>query len=189
VLRLIFLIPVLLFVVPLLLAGLFVLLAVEGSPGACGGGRTLRIDPALAQSYQERWFALDARLTMGQPASFTVTDSEATSQTRLFLAETGAPISDVRVCFVPGGSDVNGTLSPPFGPDLAVRVRGSVDLSGRHPRASIDSIRIGALPAFVARPFLGLVSRLIDEQTNQIDLDHRISVQLSDGQAVISGQP
>ena len=120
---------------------------------------------------------------------FTVTDSEATSQTRLFLAETGAPISDVRVCFVPGGSDVNGTLSPPIGPELRVRVRGSVDVSGRHPRASIDSVRIGALPSFVARPFLGLVSRLIDEQTNQIELDHRISVQLLDGQAVISGQP
>jgi len=189
VLRLLFLIPFLLFVVPLLLAGLFVLLAVEGSPGACGGGRNLQIDPALAQTYEDRWLALNAQLTTGRPASFTVTDSEATSQARLFLAETDAPISGVRVCFVPGGSDVNGTISPPFGPDLSVRVRGSVDLNGRHPRASIDSVRIGALPSFVARPFLGLVSRLIDEQANQIELDHRISVQLTDGQAVISGQP
>ncbi len=188
-LRLIVLLPFLFFIAPILLAGLVVLLAIEGDPGDCGGGRDLRIDPDLAQTYQDRWFALNAQLLTGRPASFTVTDSEATSQTRLFLAETGAPINDVRVCFVPGGGDVNGTLSPPVGPDLAVRVRGSVDLSGRHPRVSIDSVRVGALPSFVARPFLGLVSRLIEEQTNQIDLDHRISLQLTDGQAVISGQP
>ena len=188
-LRLIVLIPFLFFVAPILLAGLIVVLAVEGNPGDCGGGRDLRIDPALAQTYEDRWVALNAQLMTGRPASFTVTDSEATSQARLFLAETGAPISDVRVCFVPGGSDVNGTLSPPFGPDLDLRVRGSVDLNGRHPRASVDSVRVGALPSFVTRPFLGLVSRVIDEQTNQIELDHRINVQLTDGQAVISGQP
>jgi hypothetical protein len=189
VLRLIFVIGLLVFVVPVLLGGLFVALAVKGDPGACGGGRSVQFNPTLAQDYEERWLALNAQLTTGQPASFTVTDGEATSQARLFLGEMGAPIKGVRVCFVSGGADVNGRLSPPIGPELAVRVHGSVDVSGRHPRARIDSVRIGALPSFVARPFLGLVARVIDEQTNRIELDHRISVQLADGQAVISGQP
>ena len=188
-LRLIFLMPVILVVVPLLLLSLGALLVVAGSPGKCGGGRDLRVDPALAQSYEDRWVALNAQLMTGRPASFTVTDSEATSQSRLFLAEADAPIADVRVCFVTGAADANGTISPPIGPDIAVRVKGSVDLSGQHPRARIDSIRIGGLPGFVARPFLGPIERLIDDQADQIELDHRISVQLTDGQAVISGQP
>ncbi|TAK59092.1 MAG: hypothetical protein EPO22_10520 [Dehalococcoidia bacterium] len=188
-LRLLFLLPVLVVVVPALLLGLGVLLAVAGSPGKCGGGRDLTFDPQLASDYEQRWLELNAQLTTGRPASFTVSDSEATSQSRLFLAEAGAPIRDVRVCFVTGAADANGTISPPIGPDIAVRVNGSVDLSGQHPRASIDSIRVGGLPGFIARPFLGPIERLIDDQAEQIVLDHRISVQLSDGQAVISGQP
>jgi len=188
-LRLLILLPLLLFVTPFLLASLFLLLAFKGDPGDCGGGRNLRVDAALAQSYQQRWLDLNAQLTSGQPASFTVTDSEATSRTREFLAQTDAPVSGVRVCFVPGGSDINGKISTPFGPAVDVRVKGSVDLSGRHPRASVDSIRVGALPSFVTRPFRGLVTRIIDQQTDQIELDHRITVQLLDGQAVISGQP
>ncbi len=188
-LRLIVLVPVLLFVGPILLLGLGVLLAVAGSPGKCGGGRDLTVNPQLANDYEQRWLALNAQLTMGRPASFTVNDSEATSQSRIFLAESGAPITDVRVCFVPGAADANGTISPPIGPDIAVRVKGSIDLSGLHPRAHIDSVRVGGLPGFIARPFLGPIERLIDDQANQIVLDHRINVQLTDGQAAISGQP
>lgn len=188
-LRLIFLIPVLVVVLPLLLLGLGVLLAVAGSPGNCGGGRDLTFDQQLANDYEQRWIALNARLTSGQPASFSVTDSEATSRSRLFLAEAGAPIRDVRVCFVTGAADANGTISPPFGPDIAVRVKGSADLSGQHPRAHIDSLRIGGLPSFITRPFFGPIERLVDDQVDQIVLDHRIGVQFADGQAVISGQP
>lgn len=188
-LRLILLAPVFLVVLPVLLLGLGVLLAVAGSPGECGGGRDLTFDPQLASDYEQRWLALNAQLMTGRPASFTVSDSEATSQSRIFLAETGAPIRDVRVCFVTDAADANGTISPPIGPDIAVRVKGSVDLSEQHPRARIDSIRIGGLPGFIARPFLGPIEGLIDDQANQIELDHRITVQLSDGQAVILGQP
>ena len=188
-LRLILLMPVLVVFVPLLLVALGVLLVVAGSPGKCGGGRDLTFDPQLALDYEQRWLELNAQLASGRPASFTVSDSEATSQSRLFLAETGAPIRDVRVCFVNGAADANGTISPPIGPDIAVRVKGSVDFSGPHPRAHIDSIRIGGLPGFIARPFLGPMGRLIDDQADQIVLGHRIDVELADGQAVISGRP
>lgn len=187
--RLIFIIPIALFVVPLLLVGLGVLLAVAGSPGKCGGGRALQADPSLADAYQQQWFALNAQLAAGHPASFRVSDSEATSQSRVYLAEADAPIRDVRICFVPGAADANGTISPPIGPNIAVRVKGSVDLSGEHPRTRIDSLRIGGLPGFVTHPFLGPMERLINDQANQIVLDHRISVQISDGQATIIGQP
>jgi len=187
--RLIFILPLALFVVPLLVLGLGVLLAVAGSPGQCGGGRPLQVDPSLANDYQQQWLALNEQLTTGRPASFTASDGEATSQSRIYLAEAGAPIRDVRVCFVPGAADANGTISPPVGPDIAVRVKGSVDLTGLHPRAHIDSVRIGGLPGFIARPFLGPIEHLIDDQAQSIVLDHRITFQLADGQAVISGQP
>ncbi len=174
---------------PLVLAAIILLLAYGGSPGRCGAGRAVVVSPALSQSYEQRWLDFNAQLTSGRPSSLTVSDSEATSRARDFLATANAPVSALRLCFVPGGGDANGTISPPFGPGIDVRVKAAMDLSGRHPATKIDSIQIGALPSFLARPFRGLVTRLIDEQTNNIELDHRLSLQISDGQARIDGQP
>lgn len=174
--------PVVLFVAALLLV-------FKASPGDCGDGRPLQADASLSAAYDERWRAFNAQLTSGQPASVTVSDSEATSRARQFLLHTGAPVRSLRLCFVPAGGDVNATLDTPFGADVDVRVKGSVDVSGRHPKAQIDSIEIGGMPSFVTRPFRGLVTRIIDEQTNQIELDHRLTVDVRDGQAVITGAP
>ena len=183
-----------LFVIALLLTpiALFVvatLLVFKTSPGACGSGRPLQADTALSAAYDARWRAFNSQLLSGQPASLTVSDSEATSRARQFLVQTGAPVRDLRLCFVPGGGDVNATLDTPFGADVDVRVKGRVDVSGRHPKTQIDAIEIGGMPSFVTRPFRGLVTRIIDDQTNQIELDHRLSVDVRDGQAVISGTP
>jgi hypothetical protein len=188
-LRAIFLIPMLLFVLPIVLITAALLLAFKGSPGECGAGREVISSPALSQSYEQRWLQFQATLTSGRPASMTVTDSEATSRTQEFLATADAPVHNVRLCFVPGGADVNGTVSAPFGPSIDVRLKGSADLSGQHPRANIDSIKIGGLPSFVTRPFTGLVTRIVDDQTGRVELDHRLSVQMTEGRAEINGQP
>src|SRR4051794_14318911 len=131
-LRVVLLMSLLLIVVPPLLLAVAVFLAFHGSPAKCGGSREVTASELLAQSYEQRWLAFQQQLTSGRPASITVTDSEATSRTQNFLATSGAPVHGVRLCFVPGGADVNGTLSPPFGPDIAVRLKGSADLNGRH---------------------------------------------------------
>ncbi len=188
-LRLVFLIPALIFLAPLMIIALSSLLVFNGSPGQCGGGRRISADPQLAFTYDQRWIAFNAQLINGLPATLNVTEDEATSRADLFLAQSNAPIDDLRVCMVDGGADINGKIDTPLGPDIEVRVKGSADLSGRHPDASIDSIRIGAMPAFVTRPFHSLVSRVIDHEMNRIELDHRLSVDIREGETTITGTP
>jgi len=189
VLRLLLLLPLIMFVAPIIIVGGALLLTFKGSPGQCGGSRPLGADPSLAQSFQQRWSAFEAQLNAGQPATFGVTDDEATSRLRQFLGQTDAPVSDVRLCFVQGGGDVSGRISSPVGGSVAVRVRGGVDLSGAHPKTRIDSIRIGGLPSFATAPFRGLVTRIIDHESDQVALDHSVDVRLEDGRVTFSGRP
>ena len=182
------LLPLIVFVAPIVIVGGALLLTFKGSPGQCGG-RQLGADSSLAQSFQQRWSAFEAQLNAGQPASFSVTDDEATARLRQFLGQTDAPVSDVRLCFVQGGGDVSGRISSPVGGSVAVRVRGGVDLSGAHPKTRIDSIRIGGLPSFATAPFRGLVTRIIDHESDQVALDHSVDVRLEDGRVTFSGRP
>jgi hypothetical protein len=186
VLRFCALVPLIMFVVPIVIVGGALLLTFKGSPGQCGGGRPLGTDPSLAQSFQQRWSAFDTQLNAGQPATFSVSDDEATARLRQFLGQTDAPVSDVRLCFVQGGGDVSGHISSPVGGSVTVRVRGGVDLSGAHPKTHIDSIRIGGLPAFATAPFRGLVTRIIDHQSDQVRLDQAANVRFEDGRVTFS---
>lgn len=188
-LRLIFLLPTLVVVLPLPAVVVGLLLVFKGSPGECGGSRDLLIDAGLAQAYQQRWVDFQSQLALGQPATLVVNDSEATSRARAFLNDADAPVDDFRLCLVPGGADTNAKISTPFGPDVAVRVKGGADLAGQHPRARVDSIKIGAMPSFVTRPFRGLVTRIIDDQMERIFLDHRLTLEVRDGEVLIHGEP
>lgn len=188
-LRLIFMIPALLVLAPLIAVVGSSLLVFNGSPGACGGGRPINAEPQLAFAYDQRWLAFNAQLINGLPATLNVTEGEATSRADLFLAQSNAPIDDLRVCMVDGGGDINGKIDTPLGFDIEVRVKGSADLSGIHPAASIDSIRIGAMPAVVTRPFHGLVSSIIDNEMERITLDHRLEVDIREGETTITGTP
>lgn len=182
------LIPLLLIVAPVALVAVGAFALFAGSPGACGGGREITFDPSLAFAYDERWLAFNTELLFGKPASITVTDSEATSRARFFI-DAAAPVEDVRICFVEGGGDVNATLETPVGPDIDVRVKGTADLAGAHPRADIESVRLGALPSFVTRPFHGIIERIADDQLERITLDYRLAVEVHEGQATITGTP
>lgn len=186
--RLLALLPLLLIAAPVLMILAATLALFAGGPGTCGGGREVTFDPALAFAYDEQWLAFNTELTFGKPATITVTDSEATSRARFFISS-AAPVRDLRVCFVEGGGDVNATLEAPFIPDIAVRAKGTADLSGRHPRAKVDSIRLGALPSFVTKPFHGIIERIADDELRRIELDHRLEVELHEGEATIRGTP
>jgi hypothetical protein len=174
---------------PFVFVAIMLLLVFRGSPGQCGGGRNLDTDPALAFEYDQRYAQFNQTLLNGLPATMTVSEREANSRARFFLATSDAPVDDFRLCFVDGRGDVNAKLDTPFGGDVAVRVKGSANLDGRHPEADIDSIKIGAVPSFVTRPFQGLVSRIVDHQLDQIELDNRLTAEVGDGEVVISGEP
>jgi hypothetical protein len=189
VLRLFCLLPFIIFVTPFVLVAVALLLTFKGSPGDCGSGRALQADASLADQYQQQWAAFEQQLTAGGPATLTVSDDEATARLRQFLDANDAPVQDARLCFTDGGADVSGKISSPMGWDVAVRVRGSVDLSGAHPTTHIDSIRIGGMPSFVTRPFTRLVTRIIDHESDQVALDHSVDVRLTEGTATLSGAP
>ncbi|HYM15128.1 MAG TPA: hypothetical protein VEZ14_06180 [Dehalococcoidia bacterium] len=186
-LRVFCLLPFIIVIAPLVIIGTALLLTFQGSPGACGNGRPLAANASLADQYSQQWTAFERQLSAGRAATLTVSDDEATARLRQFLSGNRAPVKNARLCFVNGGAEVSGDISAPFGGDVAVRVRGSVDLSGAHPQTHIDSIRIGGLPSFVTGPFRGLVTRIIDHQSRQVTLDHSVAVQLSDGKATLSG--
>jgi hypothetical protein len=181
--------PLVLLFAPVAVVGVALLLVFRGDPGDCASEREIINDPRLAFAYDDRWLEFNDRLLSGLPATLAVSESEATSRAELFLASSSAPVEDVRVCFVDDGAHVNGTISTPFGPDVRVRIEGRTDLSGRHPEAEISSIKLGALPGFVTRPFRGLVRRIVDDQMEQIELDHRLTVALRDGEATVTGEP
>ncbi len=183
------LLPLIIVITPFVLVAVALLLTFKGSPGHCGGGETLQANTSLADQYQQQWAAFEQQISAGRPATLAVSDAEATARLRQFLDANDAPVHDARLCFTDGGADVSGNLSSPMGWDVAVRVRGSVDLSGPHPKTHIDSIRIGGMPSFVTRPFTSMVTRIIDHEADQVVLDHSVDVRLTDGTATLSGTP
>ena len=81
-LRLFCLLPFIMFVTPFVVVVLALLLTFKGSPGQCGGGRTLQADASLADQYQQQWTLFEEQLTAGRPATLTVNDEEATARLR-----------------------------------------------------------------------------------------------------------
>lgn len=183
------LLPVVIVLAPIVIVAAMLLAAFRGSPGECGNSTIVTDDPALVASYDQRWAEFNAQLLRGLPATIVVSEEEATAKTRAFLVLSDAPIDDVRVCFTPGQGDISGTIDGPMGADVKVRLKGDVDLSKAIPDAEITSIEIGALPRFMTRPFDGLVSRIVDDQLEQIFLVWEIDAEIGDGEATLTGQP
>jgi hypothetical protein len=161
-------------------------MAFAGDPGDCGDGRQISVDPGLAAEYDARWALFVDRVRAGSPATIVVTESEATSRVRQFLAAQDAPIREARICFVAGGSDATGMISTPFGRDVKVRASATVDLSGPRPVVDVYDIRIGGLPGAVARPFEARVTRVVREQAERIPLGHSMSAEIRDGEVAIT---
>lgn len=183
------LLPVIIVLAPIVIIAAMLLATFRGSPGECGDGTPVNDDPALVAAYNARWAAFNEELVRGLPASIVVSEDEATAKSRAFLALSGAPVDDVRVCFTEGEGDISGTLDGPFGADVAVRLKGDVDLTRATPDAELTSIQIGALPHFMTQPFEGLVSRVVDDQLEQIFLIWEIDATIGDGEATLTGTP
>ena len=79
--------------------------------------------------------------------------------------------------------------TPFFGRKVSVSVRGTVDLSGGQPEAEVTDIKIGGAPGFLSGLIEGFVGSLIDDQLEDIELEHRYSLDLADGIATVGGQP
>lgn len=173
----------------LILAGLLVGLAATGGPGSCtpGGGATT-IDAANAASFQKKWDAMNAVLDGGAPASASFNESELSSRADEFLQKKDAPLKDPRVCLHNGYGEGTAKFSF-FGFNVKFKVKGTMELAGTHPKAKIDSIEIGNVPSFLIAPAERFVNSAIDKAMNDVNLDHKYTPALTEGQAAVGGQP
>jgi hypothetical protein len=176
--------------VVVVLVVLVVVMAFAGSPGECDSGdREVQVNPAAAQQFQAKLDQFDEQLDAGQPASITFDESEATSRGREFLDERDAPIDDLKICLNPEGPSASGRVDVAIGLDLDVKVSGSADLTGAHPRVDDIDIDVGRVPGFIPGGLEGLVEDVINDQLDHIDIEHRLSISFGEGTATLSGQP
>ncbi|MEX0785580.1 MAG: hypothetical protein WD939_02990 [Dehalococcoidia bacterium] len=169
----------------------FFLMAIIGDPGTCASGeRTITVSPEAAASFQAKWDELDASLDAGQAASTTVTEDEATSRARAWLEERDAPISEALLCFSADGGSASAKVDVPFFPgDVDVLVRGTLLLTGEQPQAQIDDIEMGGMPGFMTEIAERFINRVIDNQTDDLALEHDYGLAFDEGEATVGGQP
>ena len=169
----------------------FFLLAIVGSPGACDSqGREVIADLSGAASFQEKWDDMNDTLDAGQPSSATFSEGEATSRAQLWVEQHDAPVSDLKLCFNIDGGSGSAKVDVPFFPgDVDVLVHGTLDLTGEKPVADIDNVEMGNLPGPAAGIVENFITRLIDNETDDVTLGHDYGIEFGEGEITISGQP
>ena len=168
-------------------------LAVSGGPGQCTpGGGVLIVNAANADSFDQKWDALDAILDSGAPSSITLNESEVSSRAdRYFTEEAAIDLKDVRVCIHDGFGEATGTLDAILGLAVDVKLKGTVDLTGDTPKIEIDDIDFGSVPGWlidVSDAIFGIESE-INGALDDITLKHAYTPTLSEGQVRIDGTP
>ena len=178
-------------VVAVIFVGVNVILVFTGGPGACTpGGGTITINDANAQAFQDKWDESDAVLDGGSLSSITLDESEVSSRANQYIRdETDVDFEDIRVCVHDDFAEVTGSLEAFLGLDTKVKVKGSLDLTGEHPEARDLEIEIGNVPGFVTGVVEGVVEDALDEALKDIDLKHIYAPTLTEGEALIDGQP
>jgi hypothetical protein len=178
-----------LFVLALIFAGLLVALAATGGPATCtpGGGPTT-IDAANAASFRGKWDTLNTALDGGAPSNAIFNESEISSRADEYLKQKNAPLKNPRVCLHNGYGEGTATFSF-LGFAAKFKIKGTMQLTGSHPKAKVDSIEIGNIPGFLIAPAERLVNRALDDVLNGVNMDHKYTPTLTDGQAAVAGTP
>jgi len=168
-------------------------LAFSGGPGQCTpGGGIIVVNDANADSFDQKWDALDAALDGGSPESITLNESEVSSRAdRYFTDEAPIDLKDVRVCIHDGFGEATGTLEAFLGLEVEVKLKGTADLTGGSPEIDIEDIDIGAVPGWlidVTDAIIGVESD-INGALDDITLKHTYTATLTEGQVRIDGTP
>ncbi|MGB2695513.1 MAG: hypothetical protein WBD55_10030 [Dehalococcoidia bacterium] len=174
------------------LVSIVLVLAATGGPGDCtaGGTSPIVISDANAASFQQKWDAFSDMLDAGSPASVTFNESEASSRANAWAKSEDINFEDdIRICIHADFGEATATFGGSFF-SMGVRVKGSVELPGAHPKAHVDDVEVGNVPGLFIGPLDGLVEDAIQEALNKIDLGaHTYTVTLTEGQAKIDGVP
>jgi hypothetical protein len=167
------------------------LLILLDSSSECGGeSRMIVVTEDLSATFQSKRDGFDATLDGGTATTVRFDESEVTSRATSYLEEKDAPIKGLKVCIYPGEGEAGGKIKTPFpGLDVSACIEGAVDLSGAQPKAEITDIEIAWVPGPLSGPIKGFVRGLVDDQLEDIELEHRYSLDLADGIATVNGQP
>jgi hypothetical protein len=182
--------PIIVIGAPLVAVVLFSM-AILGSPGSCEDEeRPISDTLESAVAFQLKWDRLGDVLDAGQVSTFVFSESEVTSRARLWVDEHDVPVSDLFICFSTEGGAASGQVDVPFFPgDVDVLIRGTVDLRGERPEVQIDEIEVGSLPGPLANLVKSFIDALIDDQEEELGLDHDYGLAFGEGEVTISGQP
>jgi hypothetical protein len=177
----------------ILLAVVFVVLigvlATRGGPGACSpGGGPVTVDAANSDAFQRKWDAFNAVLDGKAPASVALNESELTSRAKTYLDKHDVGFHDPRICLHNGYGEGSATFSL-LGTDVKLKIKGTMDLAGAHPKAHVDSMQIGRVPGWLTAPAERIVNRALDSALNDLKLDHRYTPVLTEGNVALSGTP
>jgi hypothetical protein len=174
----------------IILAVVVFVLAAAGGPGECTpGGTEIVISDANADAFDRKWDGFDSVLDAGSPSSVVINESEASSRAQRFVEEEAGAIDNVRVCIHDGFGEVTGSVDAFLGMSADFKASGTINLGGAHPVVDFDEIEVGSVPGFVLAPFKSLVEDAIEELLKKVDLEHRLTPTLSEGQATIEGVP
>ena len=182
--------PIIVIGAPLVAVVLF-LLAILGNPGSCEDEEhPISYSNRAALAFQLKWNRMNDVLDTGQESTFVFSESEVTSRARLWVDEHDVPVSDLYVCFSTEGGAASGQVDVPFIPgDVDMLIRGTVDLRGERPEVQIDEIEVGSLPGPLANLVKGFIDALIDDQEEELGLDHDYGLAFGEGEVTIGGQP
>ena len=169
----------------------FFFVAIAGSPGTCEDeDRPIATSTQLAGLFQEKWDTLEAALDAGRPASATFTESEVTSSADLWLEKNDAPIDDILICFRDGTASASAKIDIPFVPgDIDVLVSGTLILTGDLADADVDKIEVGGLPDLLTELVENFIDDIVEDQTDDLELDHGYTLLFTEGEVTVSGLP
>ncbi len=177
-----------------IIAGVVIaLLVLFGEPGIdeCtrANGETFKPvnDLRFSDSFQGKWTLFTAALDQGMAGEVTFSSDEATSRANAFMQERTDVIKDIVVCFEPGKALASATFADILGRDIEARMEGSLDLSGDHPKLKISRMRVGSLP--LLGPTRRTVSKLVNDQLDDLTVDHRFKLSFEYDAAKVEGQP
>lgn len=153
--------------------------------------RAVKTDPALAQLWQVRWDAFRAESAAGT----VLEESEMTSRASEWLADEGVPLKRVTICFYDGEAEARASAEVPGASDIPllggafeteVSARGTIDLSGEHPRIDITELDAGSLPGFATGLVKSDIESLVNAELAKLTLDRAYDVTFTETRARIS---
>jgi hypothetical protein len=146
------------------------------------------VDAAGSDAFQRKWDAFNATLDGKAPASVALSESELTSRAKTYLDKHDVGFHDPRVCLHNGYGEGSATFSL-LGADVKLKVKGTMDLTGAHPKAHVDSMQVGGVPGWLTAPAERVVNRALDGALNDLNLDHRYAPVLTEGNVTVGGTP